>query len=454
MHIPRYEPPANRGPRTGTIVSIQPGRQATLPSDRALLNDRLAQALGRAQRSDQLVAVIAVNYEAAPPARRGDPDALSGAHAGAVVQSVVIARLVDALRPADTVAVIGEGELVVVCEDLADELEAVAIAERVLRAASRPVNERGAQGMIRSCVGMALAQPDSDGNTLVAEARAARDHACQGDELVGLARPIAPPAQRRLSADREILRAIDQDELRLWYQPTVSLASGRLSGFEALLRWEHPERGLLPPSEVVPVAERTGAITEVGAWAIDAACRELAYWNVLHPGPELSVSVNVSARQLDDPTLVERVRRSLERSAIRPDLLTLELTESVLLDECENADMALADLAGLGVMLAVDDFGTGWASLAYLHRFPVHAVKVDASFTSKLVTDPGAAAITEAIVNLAHALDLVCTAEGVGTTEHLAALRRLGCDQAQGYLIGEPLPPQHARQLITTDPRW
>ncbi|MDY7104764.1 MAG: GGDEF domain-containing phosphodiesterase [Actinomycetota bacterium] len=439
-------------------MSNPPGREATLPSDGALLNDRLTQALGRAQRSDRLVAVIAVSYGTVPGSSTTDDAAgrtpTEARRRAADIRTVVVARLVEALRPADTVAVVADGDLVVVCEDLADELEAVAIAERVVRAASRPVSERGTEGMIRSCVGMAIALPDSDGNQLVAEARTARDHACQGDDLVGLARPVAPPAQRRLSADREIRRAIEQDELRLWYQPTVSLRTGRLAGFEALLRWQHPERGLLPPSEVVPVAERTGTITEVGAWAIDTACRELACWQRLGAAADLSVSVNLSARQLDDPTLLERVRHAVEHAAISPEQLTLELTESVLLDECENADLALADLAGLGVMLAVDDFGTGWASLAYLHRFPVHAVKVDASFTSKLVSDPGAAAITEAIVNLAHALDLVCTAEGVATAEQLAALRRLGCDRAQGFLIGEPIPAQAACRLITADRRW
>jgi EAL domain-containing protein (putative c-di-GMP-specific phosphodiesterase class I) len=228
-------------------------------------------------------------------------------------------------------------------------------------------------------------------------------------------------------------RALDRGELEVHYQPVIELESGRVSGFEALLRWRHPDRGLVMPADFIELAEETGVIVPVGMWVLEEACRQTVEWQV-RTGTRLEISVNLSPRQLSEPSLPEEVARVLRATGIRPDSVWLEITESTLMQDAESTILALRALRALGVHLAIDDFGTGYSSLSYLKRFPVEALKVDMSFVDGLGREPEDTAIVTACVSLAHALGLSAIAEGVETPVQLAELRTLGCELAQGFL--------------------
>jgi EAL domain-containing protein (putative c-di-GMP-specific phosphodiesterase class I) len=241
----------------------------------------------------------------------------------------------------------------------------------------------------------------------------------------------------------------------VFYQPTICLDTGRVVGVEALLRWEHPERGLLLPGDFIAVAEETGLIVPIGAWVLDQACRQVQRWHASNPSmPALVIAVNLSGRQLEHPRLADDVSRVLADTGIAPERVELEITESVLMDDVEMSRETLDRLKALGVRLVVDDFGTGYSSLSYLRRFPVHQLKVDRSFVDGLGTDPGDSAIVTAIVTLAHTLGLDAVAEGVETSDQLAELRRLGCDKAQGFFMARPLPGYDIGELLADDPAW
>ena len=245
---------------------------------------------------------------------------------------------------------------------------------------------------------------------------------------------------RRLGAEAELRRATDRDELRLHYQPIVAVDDGAVVGVEALVRWEHPERGLVPPAEFIPLAEETGAIVPLGRWVIAEACRQAGEW------PGLKMSVNLSTRQLADPELVDNVAACLGELPAAD--LTLEITESVLMQEVESFVEALEALKALGVRLGLDDFGTGYSSLGYLRRFPLDVLKLDRSFVSELGVEAAADSIIAAVIDMARALGMQVIAEGVETEAQLAILRRLGCHLAQGYYFARPLPPAALAEFV------
>ena len=247
---------------------------------------------------------------------------------------------------------------------------------------------------------------------------------------------------RRLGAESELRRAIDRDELRLHYQPIVAVDDGALVGVEALVRWQHPERGLVPPAEFIPLAEETGVIVTLGRWVIAEACEQAARWRREHPDwPALGMSVNLSTRQLADRELVDCVSASLRESGLPAGDLTLEITESVLMQEVDSFVEMLQALKATGVRLGLDDFGTGYSSLGYLRRFPLDVLKLDRLFVSELGADPAADSIIAAVIDMARALGMQVVAEGVETDAQLSILRRLGCHLAQGYHFSRPLPP-------------
>ncbi len=248
-------------------------------------------------------------------------------------------------------------------------------------------------------------------------------------------------AVRHLRTGNELHRALERGELRLHYQPIMNLETGHVSGFEALLRWEHPQRGLVRPDDFVGLAEETGLVVPIGVWALEEACRQAAIWQTA--GSDLSISVNLSPRQLAEPGLPDDVARVLHSTGINPESLWLEITENTLMRDAETAVRILGSLRSLGVRLAVDDFGTGYSSMSYLKRFPVQALKVDRTFVDGLGREPEDTVICTAVVSLAHALGLHAVAEGVETPEQLAELRTLGCELAQGYLFGKPAPADH-----------
>jgi EAL domain-containing protein (putative c-di-GMP-specific phosphodiesterase class I) len=236
-------------------------------------------------------------------------------------------------------------------------------------------------------------------------------------------------------------RAIERGELRVYYQPVIALETGALFGFEALIRWEHPERGLIPPMEFVPLAEETGLIVPLGTWALEEACRQAVRWHETTPDqPPLSMSVNLSPRQLAEPALPNEVARVLHESGVQPSTLWLEITESTLMRDAESAVSALGSLRALGLHLAVDDFGSGYSSLAYLERLPVESLKIDRSFIKGVGLRDDSTAIVDAIVSLARALRLATVAEGIETPEQFHLLRSMSCELAQGFLFGPAMP--------------
>jgi len=235
---------------------------------------------------------------------------------------------------------------------------------------------------------------------------------------------------------------LEVNELLLHYQPEVDLTTGRVVGVEALVRWQRDDGILVPPGEFIPLAEETGLIIVIGRWVIEEACRQVSRWEAQGAGPDLRVWVNVSARQLGQPDLVPTVQAAIRAARIRPQSLCLEITESALMEDAEAAAAQLDQLRSLGISLGVDDFGTGYSSLAYLNRFPLDVLKIDRSFVARLDADSEAETIVAAIIDLAHALDLVVIAEGVETEAQLAVLRRLECDQAVGFYFSKPLPAE------------
>jgi EAL domain-containing protein (putative c-di-GMP-specific phosphodiesterase class I) len=259
---------------------------------------------------------------------------------------------------------------------------------------------------------------------------------------------------RRVDVEGALRHAVARDELRLHYQPVVDLASGALLGFEALVRWDRPGHGLVPPLEFIPVAEDTGAIVGIGAWVLHEGCRQLAAWDAeLGLDRDLTLAVNLSARQLRDDVVVDVVAAALASNGIAASRLVVEITESVMLEQVADVEAALQALRDLGVHLAADDFGTGYSSLSYLKRHPIDHVKIDRSFVAGLGTDPDDEGIVAAILAMARALDLVVVAEGIETPTQRQRLTDLGCDQAQGYLFAAPLPATAAAALIERSTR-
>jgi diguanylate cyclase (GGDEF)-like protein/PAS domain S-box-containing protein len=381
-----------------------------------------------------------------------------GHHGGDDLLRAVAPRLRGRLRPGDTVARFGGDEFGVLVEDLADESEAAMVAERIADAFSKPFLLEGVEHFITASIGIAVVRPgdgDIDADTLIRNADAAMYRAKER----GRARTetfdedMRRIAVERLDVERELRVALDRDELELQFQPVVRLATGEVTGVEALLRWDHPARGMLHPTEFVPVAEDTGLIEPIGRWVAGIACTQALAWQELHPDRRpIDVSVNLSARQFSRREMASTIGEALVRTGLDPMNLQLEITESALVEE-PGATATLDTLKDLGCRLVLDDFGTGYSSLAYLNRFPLDALKIDRSFVEALGVEQERSAIVEAIIGMARALSLEVIAEGVETEAQLSELVRLGCDYAQGFLFSPPLHVDAVGRLLDqTDP--
>ncbi|WP_432546116.1 putative bifunctional diguanylate cyclase/phosphodiesterase [Kineococcus sp. SYSU DK004] len=370
-----------------------------------------------------------------------------GRPAGDELLLTVAARLGAATRGSAAVARLSADEFAVVdrCEDAA---AARCLGERLLRALEAPVVLAGLEVVTSASVGVAVTGPAASAERVLHDADAAVQRAkARGRHRVEVHDPDRTDAGvDRLRLLGELRRGIAAGQLRLRYQPLVRLGDGGLRGVEALVRWQHPVRGLLPPAAFIDLAERSGLVRELGARVLDAAVAQAARWAHDPAAPTLEVSVNVSARQLTDPDLVGTVREALDGHGLDPRLLVLEVTETALADDPDAAAAALTALKALGVGVAVDDFGTGWGSLTYLQRFPVDELKIDRSFVTGLGVHDGDSAIVRTCVQLAHAVGIRAVAEGVETPVQRDALRDLGCDLAQGYLFSRPVDAEALRE--------
>jgi diguanylate cyclase (GGDEF)-like protein len=355
----------------------------------------------------------------------------------------VAGRIQRCLRSSDTAARLGGDEFGILIEDQANA--PTELATRVLAALSAPFDLDGTQVFVRASIGISVADPDQHGPEAVAALLRNADVAMYSAKSEGGGRwrvfepAMHDAARQRLELKSALDGALDRDELILHYQPILDLTSGAVCGVEALVRWIHPEQGLIAPLDFIPLAEETGQIVPIGGWVLDEACRTAVLLQGSHPDLPMYMAVNLSARQLQRPEIVDEVAAALSTSGLAPEDLVLEITESVLMHDIDLTIERLQRLKELGVQLAIDDFGTGYSSLNYLRRFPVDIVKMDRSFVDGIAVDGHQRALVAMIVDLARALGLRQVAEGIERPEQLAELKSLGCGFGQGFLFARPL---------------
>lgn len=416
--------------------------------NRVLLMDRLEQALKQAEREGRRLALLFLDLDRFKPVN----DSLGHA-AGDELLKQTANRLLTLLRKGDTVARMGGDEFCVILNDAVLEGDALAVGQKIVAALHEPFPLAGQEVHIGTSVGIAF-YPDheSDPERLLKLADMAMYRAKQNgrNQVAVYTENLEVKQERRLGLENEIRRGIDREEFKLYFQPQLDLASETIVGAEALLRWQHPERGLLSPDEFIPMAEETRLIVPLGEWVLFYACETAAAWNKRVPqGLSLSIAVNLSAWQLHKRSLIKTVDAALAKSGLPASQLELEITETVAMrNPALTLDM-LRSFAERGVRLSLDDFGKGYSSLNYLKEFPVHSIKVDQAFVAGLPHSPKDAAIVKAMINLAHNLGLRCLAEGIETQAQLDFLKKEGCDLGQGYFFSRPVPEEAFAALLS-----
>ncbi len=423
-------------------------------ANRALLLDRLDVTLARARRPDShAFGVLVVSLD------RFEVVIGSLGHAAADTLLVAFARaLGDCVGPGDTLARLGEDEFAILLDDMATLGTPLHVSDRLHVRLSLPFRLEGQDVFVTASVGIVLDGTDHERpDDVLRDAKTAM----HGARLQGPGRTevfdrgMHAHAMSVLRLQSDLRHALDRDELVLHYQPIVSLPSGALVGFEALVRWQHPERGLVMPEEFIPAAEDNGLIVPLGTWVLREACRQAREWQLARPaGPHCSVSVNVSAAQFTRIDLVAHVEGVLRKTGLDPSLLHLEITESVLMANAQASTDVLSRLKALGVGLHVDDFGTGHSSLSYLHRFPLDLLKIDQSFVRDMAIHTESREIVRTITLLAREIGLGLIAEGVETQEQRSALESFSCGHAQGFLFSPPLHADEASQLAASGRQW
>jgi len=416
--------------------------------NRALLTDRLLQGLVGTRRRGSNLGVILLDIDhfkmvnAAVGHSKGDELLVQAAN-----------RISAVIREGDTVGRFGGDEFVIVC-DFVSTQETVHIAERILQAMSLPFFSGVSETRATASIGIAIADDTATPETLLRDAAAAMYLAkSRGRDRVEIFNEVLRARASEWMASTSALRhALDRGEFVVHYQPVVDLTTGVLLSAEALIRWEHPDRGFVSPDDFIPLAEESGLIVPIGAWVLGQACERLAKWQLTNPS--MTVAVNLSVRQIVSPGIVDMVADALARGGVDPRTLCLEITESVFMNDADYFGETLLRLRALGVHLSIDDFGTGYSSLSYLKRFPVDAVKVDKAFVDGLGADPHDSALVAAIVAMADALRLVVTAEGVENPEQLRILRNLQCQRGQGYFLAQPMPAAEIDRLVVQGHRW
>ena len=415
-------------------------------ANRALLGDRIDRALARHARDQVVPAVLLIDLDGFKTIN----DSL-GHGAGDEVLVAVARCLETCIRPSDTVARLGGDEFAVLLEE-GDLGLATGVADRVLQVLAEPLAVAGRQLFVNASIGITLGGEGRDADVLLRDA----DVAMYAAKAHGKGRfEVFEPHMHANAVQRQELlgdlqHALDLNQFRLEYQPVFDLETGQMEGWEALLRWDHPTRGLVAPLDFIAVAEETGLIVRIGRWVLREACRQAVQWQQRFPhAAQLTMSINVSARQLKEPSLIEDVRNILADTGMDPHTLMLEITESSLLD-LEAVHRPLDELKALGVALALDDFGTGYSSLSYLRRFPVDTIKIDKSFVDGLIDSPAEGpALLRAIARLGPTLGLRVVAEGAEQQQQLADLVDAGCDAAQGFILARPMNPQDIEALLS-----
>jgi diguanylate cyclase (GGDEF)-like protein len=417
---------------------------------RRVFEDRVTQSLARLDRQPSTVAVMFLDLDRFKVIN----DSLGHA-AGDRLLIAVADRLRRTLRRHDSVARLGGDEFAILCQDVGGEPAMVAIARRLTEVVRQPVLIEGREVETTASLGIALAtDADATPAELMRDADVAMYRAKErgGNRCEVFDASMHARVMQRMEMESALRLALGRGELRLVYQPEMSLRTGTIVAVEALLRWDHPEKGLIAPLDFIPLAEDTGLIVPIGAWVIEEACRQAQRWRRQLPArPPLKMRVNLSPRQLADPKLVEVIGQALASTDTDPSELDLELTESSIMGEIEWTIVSLTALKDLGLQLSVDDFGTGHSSLSHLKNFPVDTLKIDRSFINKIGEAPIDSAIVASIVDLGHALGLSVTAEGVEHQAQLEDLQNLGCDTAQGYHLARPQDPDAVTKLLAQE---
>ena len=419
--------------------------------NRALFMDHVKMAIQRSRRSDnRLFAALFLDLDRFKIIN----DSL-GHMVGDQLLVGIAHRLEACLRPGDTVARLGGDEFTILLEDLSDMEDAIEVARRVQEAVTQPFNIGGHEVFTTASIGIALSNTGYErAEDLLRDA----DTAMYRAKLEGKKRHVVfdkamhDRAMQLLQTETDLRRALTRQEFFLNYQPIVSLETGRVLSFEALVRWRHPERGTVAPGDFIPVAEETGLIVPLGLWVLNEACQQMREWQRLGLADEaVTMSVNLSSRQFSQADLIEQIAGALRESGLKAGNLKLEITESMVMENIDTAIDMLMQLRNLGVGLSIDDFGTGYSSLSYLHRFPIDTLKIDRSFVTQMTDNSENAEIVRTIVTLARSLDMAVVAEGVETADQLRQLGDLGCDYGQGYLFSRPVGAGLAVELLTDE---
>ena len=411
-------------------------------ANRTLFKDRVDHALERRSDDSTSIAVVFMDLDDFKTVN----DSLGHAAGDELLVSVA-QRIKESVRTSDTVARLGGDEFAV----LLDDVEDVAVpAHRILQALKAPIALEGKPVTVHGSVGIALHEAGQTAADLLRNADVAM-YKAKGEGKGGYRafdETMHGAATERFDLKNELLEAVANDEFRLHYQPIMDLTTGRRRAVEALVRWEHPLRGIVSPGSFIPLAEETGAIVPIGRWVLNTACSQVTQWRRTLESSDLRLCVNVSPSQLGDSNLVSDVSLALTQSGLPPEALVLEITESAFLLSDEQLAATIAELAGLGVVIALDDFGSGYSSLGYLSKLPIGILKIDLSFVSRIDQGPEEAAVAQAIIMLGQTLGLEIVAEGIETPEQLAELRRRGCPLGQGFLLGRPAPPELSELLV------
>jgi diguanylate cyclase len=413
--------------------------------NRVLLDDRFAQAMAHADRDKRSFALLVCDLDRFKLIN----DSL-GHRAGDDLLQEVARRLVSVVRAVDTVARFGGDEFVLVGNSIADPGEAMRLGQRVIETLQAPIHIAGIDVRTSPCIGISIYP--TDGTTLellLAHADAAMFSAKQrGRGNIQLyEHGMLAGTEDRVQLESDLHSAVTLKEFELYYQPKVDTRTGAARSAEALIRWNHPKRGVVSPADFIPLAEDCGLIVTIGEWVIREACRQVKIWQQSGM-PSLRVSVNLSASQFRETGLVESIRRALDEQDLKAQYLEVELTESAVMSDPEQSIAILEQLSAMGVLVSVDDFGTGYSSMSYLRRFPIDKLKIDRVFINEIVSRPQDASIVRAIVSLAHSLGLKVVAEGVETAAQLHFVKAAGCDEYQGYLFSRPLPAADFECLI------